>query len=670
MKYTASFIGHHINRTLRKKHLIDVYQVRPDSPYLSAALRLAEAKGDQHNAAEKDAAKRDTFENGTPFSRHFMPRLPKIVQEDIQHQIFRRRKRANPTRKNIELAVNDAVRHGLKFAPLIEKKFPFVDARKNAPAPPVTLGHQTVSLDHDTLMSDEQIERLAWNLTHEFTAIMGSVSIDEATEHGYLDALQTAFSAIRDKLFQLHIKPPQIRKHHDNIREAERELERAIRRCLDVGYLARKFRFLRTQYIEFSQIALDRVGASQGQRKYISRRSFARWRQKQGEAKRFIESMAVFDPETGTAFDLEEVVKRTTANQENRRVELVVRSRGDEERAIDLGYEGVFITWTLPSKYHRNSSKWNGCTPKEAHQNIMEQWKRARALFKKHEIDWFGLRVAEPHKDGTPHAHLFLYVHPSQKADFVRICESIACEEDRDELISGGLFHKSHRIKIEYSDPAKGTATGYIIKYISKNINGSHMPENDAEESAFSARAWASTHRIKQFSQSGSPAVGLWRQLRRASAVDTAFDEELETLRDHADQSRWKGFCELGAKAKLAYEENFNKYGDTVKRVIGVNWLGKIIQTCATRYSLVKKKDVQRLQEARRASPWSTENKCNPSSEKEISTLEKALIDATGWSVKGVQCLIAPLMRGAKIAIDRYVSLKLSNHRLITLTDR
>ncbi|WCE29960.1 replication endonuclease [Vibrio sp. SCSIO 43137] len=47
-----------------------------------------------------------------------------------------------------------------------------------------------------------------------------------------------------------------------------------------------------------------------------------------------------------------------------------------------MGFDGVFLTWTLPSKYHRQSRKWNGCTVKEAHRNLMEQWKLARAHLK------------------------------------------------------------------------------------------------------------------------------------------------------------------------------------------------------------------------------------------------------------------------------------------------
>ncbi|MDC5850897.1 replication endonuclease [Vibrio europaeus] len=609
--------------------------------------------------ASRDEATRFPVE--TSIGHHFFKRLPRVVQEDIEHQLIKRKQRKNPDRENLERFTVDVVRHALKWAPCIEDKFPFSDTRKHAKPRPVVSSETRpyIQLDHFTLTSDQALERLALNLTEVFTYDIHRIELDES----YLSALDTAYQAIGTQMKAVCLEPPKVEIVDQMPQEdCEREYESAIRRCLDVRYLLRKLMYLRNQYIEFSQIALDRVGGKKAQRRYVSSRSFTLWRRKQVEAEHYVQSMVVMSEDTDTVFDLEEVVKRTTANHENRRIELVVRSRGDEERAIDLGYEGIFITWTLPGKYHRRSKQWIGCTPKEAHANLMEQWKRARALFKKHDIDWFGLRVAEPHKDGTPHAHLFLYCPKSQLEELVAICRHIATEEDHDELKTDAL--KKKRFDAKQCDPSKGTATGYIIKYISKNINGAHMPEKGADENALSARAWASIHRIKQFSQSGAPAVGLWRQLRRAKPLDTAFDEELDALRDHADHSRWKGFCELGVKARLAYEDRFNQYGEKTKRVIGFQWFGKLVETCSEHFRLVKKSELKRLQEARRASPWSTENKCNPQKNRPISPLEKALMELTGWSCRGVQCLLKPLALGATVPIDKTLKIRLRHNRL------
>lgn len=606
----------------------------------------------------------------TAFASQFLPKLPHLVREDIQYQMRMRGKRKNATFLNMQKFEVEAVKHGLKYAPVLERKFPFSDTKRNADHKRVhSSAAATVVLNHETIMDDERIERLCVNLVENFTRIIQSISIDKSGS--YIDSLKTALDAISRELESLSVSAPSYKKRFKEGEEAEheRELEAAIRRCLDVDYLTRKFRFLRAQYIEYSQVALKRVGRGKDKRKYVSKRSFARWRKKQIEARQFVESMAVFNPETGESFDLKEVVKRTTANPENRRIELVVRTRGDEERAIDLGYVGLFVTWTLPSKYHMKSTKWNECTIKEAHQTLMKKWALARAKLAKANIEWFGLRVAEPHADGTPHAHMFLYTQEQSKDAVKQILIETATEEDFEELINkSGEAVISNRIDIKDSDPSKGTATGYIIKYISKNINGAHLPENDAEENAFSARAWASTHRIKQFQQSGAPCVGLWRQLRRANKQDTEFCNALDELRDHADNSRWSKFCELADSAKLAYESSINKYGQFVPVLIGIDWLGRVIETCSERYRLVKKRDLQRLQKAPKGAfkdagrvPWSTENKCNSDLKNHLKTL-------TGWSLKGVSCLIAPLLRGARVQIDRHMSIKLIDNRLVTYT--
>nr|AKN37776.1 Replication gene A protein [Vibrio sp. FF_482] len=41
-------------------------------------------------------------------------------------------------------------------------------------------------------------------------------------------------------------------------------------------------------------------------------------------------------------------------------------------------------------------------------------------------------------------------------------------------------------------------------------------------------------------------------------------------------------------------------------------------------------------------------------------------MDVTGWSVKGVQCLLKPLSLGATVPVDKYTSLRLRNGRLMT----
>ncbi|MFZ3434011.1 replication endonuclease [Vibrio harveyi] len=592
--------------------------------------------------------------------------LPVMMRRDIDLKVGRRKQRGNADDRNLAIFAHERVNFVDKVAHHFTRLFPF-SMPSHEPEP--------LELTHDTLMCNSQCKDFALKLVSAFEEIISGIEVDEKeqfidtglTSHtGYLGALVRAFDEISGVMTHAHIKPPSVDLSQLggklSIEDAEFILEVALKRCLDPRFLVRKLKRLRKQYIEHAQVTLGNVGKRQGQSRYVSRITIQNFKQQMRESEEFMRGMVVINHETLEEFGLDEVAKRTTANPENRRIELVVRSRGDEERAIDMGFEGVFITWTLPSKYHRNSHKWNGCTVKEAHRNLMEQWKLARAHFAKAEIPWFGLRVAEPHKDGTPHLHAFLYCAAEHKENLMRICAAIARSEDSEELVTKKM--RKARFQAKPCDPAKGSATGYIIKYISKNINGAHMPEGDAQESAISARAWASAWGIKQFSQSGSPSVGIWRQLRRASKLDVSIDKDLATLHDHADNSRWKAFCQHIGDACLAYEYDQNQYGESVKRVIGISWLGQIIETCSARFSIVSKSDAKAWKaersEAKRggAPSWSTENKCN-------HPLTEPLMRLTGWSSQGVQCLISPLMRGAKVQIDRYTTVSFKNNRLI-----
>ncbi|UTM57036.1 replication endonuclease [Photobacterium sp. CCB-ST2H9] len=587
------------------------------------------------------------MQHGTVFTRHFLKRLPQVVRQDIRTKIASRQQRGGATRDNLDRFADEAVKFGLKVAPFIEDKFSFVDFRNRV---------KSERLTHHILMKDEAVRQLARLVADENMQAMQD--IDPQVFDSFLSAMKHIYAVLAENLLAISVNPPVMPGDKMEEERAEQELTASVLKMQSEEWIERRLMHLRSQYIEYAQIALERVGDKGHQSKYISYPSFQNWKNKQREAERFIQSTVVYNEATGEHFDLEEVIKRTTANPENRRIEMMVRSRGFEELALDLGYTALFLTWTLPSKYHRNSKKWNGASVKEGHGNLMQQWAQARALIAKEDIHYFGFRVAEPHKDGTSHGHYFLFCHPKDKDTLIHIISGVATAEDRDELGQD----ISPRFDVKEADPAKGGATAYIAKYVSKNINGQHMPETEAEESAFRVRAWASVHRIRQFQQFGGEPVSLWRHLRRATEEQTRIDPKLEALRQAADSSKWSLFCQLATDARLAYEEKQNQYGETVKKAIGFHWFSEgvstFIATCSETYRLVKKSELGALLESRSGSPWSTENNCN-------SQLGEHLQRVTGWSLAGVQCLINPLLAGAKVPIDKDCQLKLANNRIV-----
>ena len=134
----------------------------------------------------------------------------------------------------------------------------------------------------------------------------------------------------------------------------------------------------------------------------------------------------------------------------------------------------LFITVTCPSHMHpwllkscKRNSKFDDTLPSQAQQHICKIWSRIRTKLKRDGIEIYGFRVADPHHDGTPHWHLLAFLPAHQLASLQAIFVHYALQEDPNEAGAD-----KHRVKWEYIDKSKGSAIGYIAKYISKNIDG------------------------------------------------------------------------------------------------------------------------------------------------------------------------------------------------------
>lgn len=248
-------------------------------------------------------------------------------------------------------------------------------------------------------------------------------------------------------------------------------------------------------------------------------------------------------------YTLAELASLSVNNLDVRRPELIVRASGFDTIPRQPGHDGVFLTLTTPSKYHPVKAtglanpKYNGSTSKEAQQYLTEIWARIRAQLDRENIRTYGFRITEPHHDGTLHWQLLLFVEPSEKNRLVEVMREYALFENGDE--SGADELRFQAVDIDYE---RGSATGYIVNYICKNIDGDFQEVgNDAEDWYGNltknvvprVRAWASTHGIRQFQKIGGPPVTVWRELRRLEHSD---DETVEAARIAAEKSECAGF--------------------------------------------------------------------------------------------------------------------------------
>ena len=308
----------------------------------------------------------------------------------------------------------------------------------------------------------------------------------------------------------------------------------AIERMKDAQWWRRKLRALHAKHVEGAAIGLGYV--SKKADPYCSRESVIRRAQQNERNAASLEATTATN-EDGQEYTLAELAAKGPANKAIRRAELMTRIAGFERIADDLGHVGLFFTMTAPSRMHKwrttggtvlENPKYDGTLPNDAQKHLAKTWTLIRAAAARRGLHQYGFRIAEPNHDGTPHWHVLVFLAPAYKgrADtsaiprFCALVRRYALGSGADATERGA---KRHRCDFKPIDKGRGSAAGYIAKYVAKNIDGYKLDKdligNDAIETSHRVEAWASTWRIRQFQQIGGPPVGVWRELRRVEAV-------------------------------------------------------------------------------------------------------------------------------------------------------
>jgi len=331
----------------------------------------------------------------------------------------------------------------------------------------------------------------------------------------------------------------------------------------------------------------------------------------------------------GQTYTLAELSDLSVSNPTNRRHELMIRIKGFEQIADSFGHEGLFVTMAAPSMYHpmrqiknakgklvrvtenRNYGTYGNkkFTPRDAQDWLCKTWALIRAEFARQGIRCYGFRVVEPHHDGCPHWHQLLFFKKYDLTAAERIYKRYMLRTNGFEKGAG------NRLKIVTIDKAKGSAAGYIAKYIAKSIDGSHIDKdllgNDSVHAAERICAWASGWGIRQFQQIGGASVTVWRELRRMDISEGV----VEQARAAVDASDWAAYCLVQGddlpffgrddqQIRPAYwlehdeltgqvvDEPFNKYGEaSVGKLFGV----VLVKTCEYFLSRFYRWTVQRV---------------------------------------------------------------------------
>lgn len=411
------------------------------------------------------------------------------------------------------------------------------------------------------------------------------------------------------------------------------ELLPAFQRCKDETWWRRQVRKIQSEMLE--QISRDMHLVHKFDEVYASTPNVYRRRCQKARNRRLMSELKAVN-QVGQEFTLQDLIDTSVSNPEIRRAELMVRLRGFETVAKNRGLSAEFYTLTCPSRFHathRNgkpNGSYDGSSAREANAHLQQVWSRTRAKLHRDGVQVFGFRVAEPHHDGCPHWHFILFMESENVESCRKTLKHYALEESSNE--PGAL---KYRFNAKAIDPKKGSATGYVAKYISKNINGKGLDSdkhgNCPIETAERIDAWASVNRIRQFQQIGGPSVTTWRELRRLHTEQTGLVEE---ARSAADSSDWAAYVELmggpfcgrNQPIRLAMwhqveEETgevldpvLNKYGEPAPaKVYGIMCQGITTLTRLYRWVIEwvnSPKEVLSSCRGASAPPWSTVNNC------------------------------------------------------------
>jgi hypothetical protein len=210
--------------------------------------------------------------------------------------------------------------------------------------------------------------------------------------------------------------------------------------------------------------------------------------------RRFLNLSVLYDKVTGNTIPLRDLI--ISANHSPHRYHAEVNNRvgtlvGEAERK---GLVPVFLTITLPSRYHpfklvnkklEDNPKYDGTPPREAVKALTRRFAklrndRALRIIPKDERIYF--RVNEPHQSGTPHTHILYYMPAQYVARFKKAFKRLFPEKGND-------------IQTDIRD-----GVGYVMKYINKTLPKSKSKKLSKRDRYLNA--WYAHHRVTRFSSS------------------------------------------------------------------------------------------------------------------------------------------------------------------------
>ncbi|EPM9801723.1 replication endonuclease [Klebsiella pneumoniae] len=499
-------------------------------------------------------------------------------------------------------------------------------------------------------MNQEQVKRLSTLVAAHMSMCLDAACSDLfVTDDVKPEQIRQSWEKVASEAMRLDVIPPafeQLRRKKRRRKPVPYDLiPGSLARMLCADWWYRKLWQMRCEWREEQLRAVCLVNKKASP--YVSYEAVIHKREQRRRSLEFFKSHELVNAD-GDTLDMEDVVNASSSNPAHRRNEMMACVKGLELIAEMRGDCAVFYTITCPSRFHatlnngRPNPKWTSETVRQSSDYLVDTFAAFRKAMHKAGLRWYGVRVAEPHHDGTVHWHLLCFMRKKDRRTLTALLRKFAIREDRDELGN----NTGPRFKSELINPRKGTPTSYIAKYISKNIDGRGLAKDISKETGKSLRdsaehvsAWASLHRVQQFRFFGIPGRQAYRELRllagqaakaqcdKKAGAPVLENARLDAVLAAADAGCFatyimkQGGVLVPRKHHLirtAYEFNDEPgtYGDHGIRIYGI-WSPIVegrICTHAMKWKMVRKAvDVQEAtaDQGVRA-PWTRGNNCPP----------------------------------------------------------
>ncbi|EBX5689450.1 replication endonuclease, partial [Salmonella enterica subsp. enterica serovar Kaolack] len=312
-------------------------------------------------------------------------------------------------------------------------------------------------------MSQDQVKRLstlvAAHMSMCLDASCGDLFVSDDVKP---EEIRQAWERVAAEAMRLEVIPPafeKLRRKKYRRKPVPYELiPPSLARMLCADWWYRKLWQMRCEWREEQLRAVCLVNKKASP--YVSYEAVIHKREQRRKSLEFFRSHELVN-EDGDTLDMEDVVNASNSNPAHRRNEMMACVKGLELIAEMRGDCAVFYTITCPSRFHatlnngRPNPKWTSATVRQSSDYLVDTFAAFRKAMHKAGLRWYGVRVAEPHHDGTVHWHLLCFMRKKDRRSITALLRKFAIREDREELGT----NTGPRFKSELINPRKGTPT-------------------------------------------------------------------------------------------------------------------------------------------------------------------------------------------------------------------